>query len=141
MIKQMDIVSFFPAIFPWATGLGMLAAIGFFALGVQLLLRRKIKVGLLISTCILAAFSLAGATIVGENIYTILYAGSHELTKEITIPVSSSQVPFLINMRKLHFNTGLGGVPIEFINESSFYTLIPSDEKEIKVVYTFAIIG
>ncbi len=133
VIDQMDISSFFPAIFPWAIGLGILSAIGFFALGIQLLFRRKIQIGILISAFLFGAFSIAGGGIVGQELYFALHAPNQLLTKEIKIPVSASQKPFLINIQ----SPLLERENMITIDESTLYNLLPTDEKEIKVVYSF----
>lgn len=133
VIDQMDIGSFLPAVLPWAVGLGLLSVIGFFVLGVQVLMKRKIQMGILISAFLLGAFSIAGIGIVGQELYFALHAPNQLLTKEIKIPVSASQEPFLINIQ----SPLLERENMITIDESTLYNILPTDEKEIKVVYSF----
>lgn len=103
----MDLHSFFPALFPWATGLGILAAVGFFARGLATWMRRKISIWILISSCVFAGLSFVGAGIVGAKLFSVFQAPSQTLTRELTIKVPAHKAPFLINVEPLQWDTEL----------------------------------
>lgn len=61
------------------------------------------------------------------------------MTKDVEIPISVDQKPFLIDIQRPELASRSLEFPIIAVQESPLYNLIPTDEKAIRVVYSYSI--
>lgn len=138
--SNIDVTSFFPSVMKWGVILGLLSAGGFLAVGLQALLREKIKSWILISSFVLwaGAMSIAAVSIVDVLSY-LKNPYKATIQKELTIPISDQKQSFHISIQGLNDELNDLRPNLDLIDYSNVYNFFPTDEKDIRVVFNYDI--
>ena len=138
--SNIDVTSFFPSVMKWGVILGLLSAGGFLAVGLQALLREKIKSWILISAFVLwaGAMSIAAVSIVDVLSY-LKNPYKATIQKELTIPISDQKQSFHISIQGLDDELNDLRPNLDLLHYSNVYNFFPTDEKDIRVVFNYDI--
>lgn len=138
--SNIDVTSFFPSVMKWGVILGLLSAGGFLAVGLQALLREKIKSWILISSLVLwaGAMSIAAVSIVDVLSY-LKNPYKATIQKELTIPISDQKQAFHISVEGLNDELNDLRPNLDLLHYSNVYNFFPTDEKDIRVVFNYDI--
>ena len=138
--SNIDVTSFFPSVMKWGVILGLLSAGGFLAVGLQALLREKIKSWILISSLVLwaGAMSIAAVSIVDVLSY-LKNPYKATIQKELSIPISDQKQAFHISIQGLDDELNDLKPNLDLIDYSNVYNFFPTDEKDIRVVFNYDI--
>ena len=138
--SNIDVTSFFPSVMKWGVIIGILSAGGFLAVGLQALLREKIKSWILISSLVLwaGAMSIAAVSIVDVLSY-LKNPYKATIQKELTIPISDQKQSFHISVEGLNDELNDLKPNLDLLHYSNVYNFFPTDEKDIRVVFNYDI--
>lgn len=138
--ENIDVGSIFPAVMKRGVIMGILSAVGFFAVGVLALMREKIKGVLLISAFVLGAgaVSIAGVSFV-ELLRYKDWSYSEHLQKKISVPISGKSQSLQISIQDGEVELMDPSRNLTLVDVSHRYNFIPTDEKEIRVVFNYLI--
>ena len=138
--SNIDVTSFFPSVMKWGVIIGILSAGGFLAVGLQALLREKIKSWILISSLVLwaGAMSIAAVSIVDVLSY-LKNPYKATIQKELTIPISDQKQSFHISIQGLDDELNDLRPNLDLLHYSNVYNFFPTDEKDIRVVFNYDI--
>ena len=138
--SNIDVTSFFPSVMKRGVIIGMLSAGGFLAVGLQALLREKIKSWILISSLVLwaGAMSIAAVSIVDVLSY-LKNPYKATIQKELTIPISDQKQSFHISIQGLDDELNDLRPNLDLLHYSNVYNFFPTDEKDIRVVFNYDI--
>lgn len=138
--ENVDITSVFPAVMKRGVMMGILSAVGFFAVGVLALMREKIKGWILISAFVLGAgaLSIAGVSFV-ELLRYKDWSYVELLQKQISVPISGKNHSLQISIQDGEAELMDPSRNLTLVDASHTYNFIPTDEKEIRVVFNYSI--
>ena len=138
--SNIDVTLFFPSVMKRGVIIGMLSAGGFLVVGLQALLREKIKSWILISSLVLwaGAMSIAAVSIVDVLSY-LKNPYKATIQKELIIPISDQKQSFHISLEGLNDELNDLKPNLDLIDYSNVYNFFPTDEKDIRVVFNYDI--
>ena len=138
--SNIDVTSFFPSVMKRGVILGLLSAGGFLAVGLQGLLREKIKSWILISSLVLwaGAMSIAAVSIVDVLSY-LKNPYKATIQKELTIPITDQKQSFHISVEGLNDELNDLKPNLDLLHYSNVYNFFPTDKKDIRVVFNYDI--